>query len=186
MIDVGIVGGTGYSGAELLRLLARHPGVRVRVLTSRQEDGQRADALFPQLRGFCELSFSAPDVETLASCQTVFFATPHGAALALAPELIQRGVKVLDLSADFRLTDPAQYARWYQHEHTAPALLKEAVYGGGEPTGEAHANMKAAMAAAGIFRSGAVRAPTIAPNAQELAVIAEAVASAGLSRLRAA
>ena len=129
MIDVGIVGGTGYSGAELLRLLARHPGVRVRVLTSRQEAGQRADALFPQLRGVCELSFSAPDVETLAHCQAVFFATPHGAALALAPELVQRGVKVLDLSADFRLKDPAQYARWYQHEHTAPALLKEAVYG---------------------------------------------------------
>jgi N-acetyl-gamma-glutamyl-phosphate reductase len=130
MIEVGIVGGTGYTGAELLRLLARHPSARVRLLTSRKEAGQRADAMFPHLRGAIgDLAFTEPDLEALASCQAVFFATPHGAAMQLAPELLRRGVKVLDLSADFRLHDPAVFRQWYQTEHTAPQLLKQAVYG---------------------------------------------------------
>lgn len=129
MIEVGIVGGTGYTGAELLRLLASHPHARVRILTSRQEAGQRVDALLPHLRGVTDLSFVAPDPAALADCAVVFFATPHGAALAMAPELLSRGVKVIDLSADFRLRDPRQYAKWYQHEHTAAGLLAEAVYG---------------------------------------------------------
>lgn len=128
-IQVGIVGGTGYTGAELLRLLARHPQARVKVLTSRQEAGKRADALFPQLRGFCEVSYTTPDPETLAGCDAVFFATPHGTAMSLAPALVARGVKVIDLSADFRLRDPATYKRWYQHDHACPELLEEAVYG---------------------------------------------------------
>jgi N-acetyl-gamma-glutamyl-phosphate reductase len=128
-IQVGIVGGTGYTGAELLRLLARHPQARVKVLTSRQEAGKRADALFPQLRGFCDVSYTAPDAETLAGCDAVFFATPHGTAMSLTPALVERGVKVIDLSADFRLKDPAIYKRWYQHDHACPQLLEEAVYG---------------------------------------------------------
>jgi N-acetyl-gamma-glutamyl-phosphate reductase len=129
MIEVGIVGGTGYTGAELLRLLARHPDARVRVLTSRQEAGKRADAFFPQLREALDLSFSEPSLEALAGCQAVFFATPHGAAMQLAPQLLERGVKVLDLSADFRLKDPATFKRWYKLDHSAPQLLAEAVYG---------------------------------------------------------
>jgi N-acetyl-gamma-glutamyl-phosphate reductase len=130
MIEVGIVGGTGYTGAELLRLLARHPNARVRQLTSRQEAGKRADAVFPQLRGQVgELAFSEPDVDALAACQAVFFATPHGTAMQLAPQLVERGVKVVDLSADFRLKDPATFRQWYQLEHAAPKLLAEAVYG---------------------------------------------------------
>lgn len=129
MIDIGIVGGTGYTGAELLRLLARHPAARVRVLTSRQETGRRADAIFPSLRGYSDAVFEAPDAERLAGCQAVFFATPHGAAMQLAPQLVQRGVKVIDLSADFRLRDPAVYTRWYGHVHTALDLLAEAAYG---------------------------------------------------------
>lgn len=129
MIEVGIVGGTGYTGAELLRLLAGHPQVRVRVLTSRQEAGRRADALFPQLRGRCDLSFVAPDADVLAACPVVFFATPHGAAMGLAPELLKRGVRVIDLSADFRLRDAAAYPRWYGQKHAAPGLLAQAVYG---------------------------------------------------------
>lgn len=129
MIEIGIVGGTGYTGAELLRLLARHPQARVKILTSRQEAGRRADAMFPQLRGYCELSFSAPDAAALSECQAVFFATPHATAMSMAPALVERGVKVIDLSADFRLKDPAVYQRWYQHEHACPALLEEAVYG---------------------------------------------------------
>src|SRR5690348_9522653 len=102
MVKVGIVGGTGYTGAELLRLLARHPKARLQVLTSRQEAGKRADAVFPHLRGRCDLSFSAPDAGALAKCDAVFFATPHATAMTLAPGLLERGVKVLDLSADFR------------------------------------------------------------------------------------
>lgn len=129
MIKVGIVGGTGYTGAELLRLLAQHPQARVTVLTSRQEAGKRADALFPQLRGHCDLAFSAPDPAVLAGCEAVFFATPHGTCLQMAPDLVAKGVKVVDLSADFRLKDAAVFKRWYQHEHSAAALLEEAVYG---------------------------------------------------------
>ena len=129
MVEVGIVGGTGYTGAELLRLLSRHPSARVRLLTSRQEKGKRADALFPQLRGLCDLTFSEPDPEALASCQAVFLATPHGTAMQLAPKLVERGVKVLDLSADFRLKDPNRFRQWYQLEHASPKLLGEAVYG---------------------------------------------------------
>jgi N-acetyl-gamma-glutamyl-phosphate reductase len=128
-IEVGIVGGTGYTGAELLRLLARHPRARVRVLTSRQEAGKRADALFPQLRGHCDVVYTAPDAAELAQCHAVFFATPHGTAAGMAPELVAKGVKVIDLSADFRLKDPAVYQQWYKHEHPCPELLAEAVYG---------------------------------------------------------
>lgn len=130
MVEVGIVGGTGYTGAELLRLLARHPEAHVRLLTSRQEAGKRADAFFPQLRGLVgDLTFVEPDVESLADCQAVFFATPHGTAMQLAPKLLERGVKVLDLSADFRLRDPALFRQWYKLDHAAPKLLGEAVYG---------------------------------------------------------
>jgi len=129
MIDIGIVGGTGYTGTELLRLLAQHPTVKVRVLTSRQEAGKRADTLFPALRGFCDAVFEAPDVERLAQCQAVFFATPHGTAMQMAPALLAQGVKLIDLSADFRLQDPAIYTQWYAHPHTALDTLKEAAYG---------------------------------------------------------
>ncbi|GAC1628530.1 MAG: N-acetyl-gamma-glutamyl-phosphate reductase [Nevskia sp.] len=123
------MGGTGYTGAELLRLLASHPSARVTVLTSRQEAGKRADLMFPHLRGRCELHFTAPDEDALASCQAVFFATPHATAMNLAPALVARGVKVIDLSADFRLQDTAVFKRWYQHDHACPELLAEAVYG---------------------------------------------------------
>lgn len=130
MIEVGIVGGTGYTGAELLRLLSAHPDVRLRLLTSRQEAGRRADAFFPQLRGRVgELAFTEPDVTALAGCQAVFFATPHGTAMQLAPKLLERGVKVLDLSADFRLKNPATFRQWYRMEHASPGLLAEAAYG---------------------------------------------------------
>ncbi|MEQ1440684.1 N-acetyl-gamma-glutamyl-phosphate reductase [Fontimonas sp. SYSU GA230001] len=129
MIKIGIVGGTGYTGAELLRLLARHPHARIEVLTSRKEAGLRADRLFPQLRGHCELPFEAPDPARLAACDAVFFATPHGTAMQMAPALVDAGVRVIDLSADFRLADAAEFQRWYGLEHTCPELLAEAVYG---------------------------------------------------------
>jgi N-acetyl-gamma-glutamyl-phosphate reductase len=130
MVEVGIVGGTGYTGAELLRLLARHPGARVKLLTSRQEAGKRADAFFPQLRGIVgDLAFSEPDPAALAGCQAVFFATPHGTAMKLAPALLDKGARLIDLSADFRLKDAATFKRWYGMDHACPALLGEAVYG---------------------------------------------------------
>jgi len=129
MIKVGIVGGTGYTGAELLRLLAHHPKARVTLLTSRKEAGQRADQHFPHLRGHTDLSFTAPDVDALSDCEAVFFATPHGTCMTMAPALLARGVKIVDLSADFRLKDPAEFKRWYQLDHGAPDLLAETVYG---------------------------------------------------------
>lgn len=129
MISVGIVGGTGYTGAELLRLLAQHPSARVEVLTSRKEAGQRADAVFPHLRRQVDVLFTAPDADKLARCDLVFFATPHGTAMEMAPALIQAGVRVIDLSADFRLRDPVIFKHWYGMEHRAVDLLEEAVYG---------------------------------------------------------
>lgn len=129
MISVGIVGGTGYTGAELLRLLAQHPSARVEILTSRKEAGQRADALFPQLRRHVDVTFTDPDPEKLARCDAVFFATPHGTAMEMAPALVAEGVRVIDLSADFRLRDPVIFRHWYGMEHRAIDLLDEAVYG---------------------------------------------------------
>jgi len=129
VLKVGIVGGTGYTGAELLRLLAQHPHAQVVVLTSRKEAGLRADQLFPHLRGHCELAFEAPDPARLSACDAVFFATPHGTAMQMAPALVAAGVRVIDLSADFRLQDVAEFKRWYGLDHACPELLAEAVYG---------------------------------------------------------
>ena len=129
MIKIGIVGGTGYTGAELLRLLAQHPQAQVQVLTSRKEAGTRADAFFPHLRGHTDVVFSAPDEAALRACDLVFFATPHGTAMQMAPALVRAGVRVIDLSADFRLVDPSIFSQWYGMPHACPELLAEAVYG---------------------------------------------------------
>ncbi len=129
MIKAGIVGGTGYTGVELLRILALHPETHIAVVTSRTDSGKRVDAVYPSLRGYCETEFTAPDLTALAACDVVFFATPHGTAMLSVGKLLACGVKVLDLSADFRLEDAAQWQRWYGLEHACPELLKEAVYG---------------------------------------------------------
>ncbi len=130
MIKVGIVGGTGYTGVELLRLLAQHPDVEVEAITSRSEAGMRVDDMYPNLRGHYDgLCFSVPDTERLGACDAVFFATPHGVAHALAGELLDKGTRVIDLSADFRLRDAEEWANWYGQLHGAPALLERAVYG---------------------------------------------------------
>lgn len=129
MIKAGIVGGTGYTGVELLRLLAAHPQVQLRVITSRSEAGMPVAEMFPNLRGRVELGFSEPDVDELAQCDVVFYATPHGVAMKGAGELLERGVKVIDLGADFRIKDIPTWERWYGMTHTAPELLAEAVYG---------------------------------------------------------
>ncbi len=129
MIKVGIVGGTGYTGVELLRILATHPQVRLTAITSRKEDGLPVASMYPSLRGHVSLAFSSPDNARLTDCDVVFFATPHGVAMAQAPELINAGVKVIDLAADFRLKDVALFEQWYGMPHSCPELLSEAVYG---------------------------------------------------------
>ncbi len=129
MIKVGIVGGTGYTGVELLRILAAHPQVELAAITSRKEDGLPVADMFPSLRGHVSLAFSAPEKAKLTECDVVFFATPHGVAMAQAPELLAAGVKVIDLAADFRLKDTAEFEKWYGMPHSCPDLLAEAVYG---------------------------------------------------------
>jgi len=129
MIRIGIVGGTGYTGVELLRLLAQHPEADVRTITSRKDAGTAVAAMFPSLRGRYDLAFTDPKDANLAECNVVFFATPHGVAMAHARELVDAGVRIVDLAADFRLRDAAQFERWYKMPHACPDLLQEAVYG---------------------------------------------------------
>ncbi|MEN8291786.1 N-acetyl-gamma-glutamyl-phosphate reductase [Acinetobacter radioresistens] len=129
VISVGIVGGTGYTGVELLRLLLRHPDVQVSVLTSRTEAGKRVDDMFPSLRGYTDLQFSDLDMNVLKHCDVVFFATPHGVAMKHAAELVAANTKVIDLAADFRLQNLHQFEKWYGLEHSCPDILTESVYG---------------------------------------------------------
>jgi N-acetyl-gamma-glutamyl-phosphate reductase len=128
-LKIGIVGGTGYTGVELLRLLAGHPHAELAVITSRAEAGTAVAKVFPSLRGQVALSFSAPDPKALGGCDLVFFATPNGVAMAEVRTLLDRGRRVIDLSADFRLRDVAEWERWYKTKHAAPDLIAEAVYG---------------------------------------------------------
>ncbi len=129
MIGIGIVGATGYTGVELLRLLLAHPRAEIKAVTSRGDAGTPVARMFPSLRGVLDLDFVAPELEALSECDVVFFATPHGVAHALAGPLLERGVRVIDLSADFRIRDPEVWAHWYGQAHGAPQWLGEAVYG---------------------------------------------------------
>ena len=128
-IKVGIVGGTGYTGVELLRLLVQHPDVELTAVTSRSEAGQDVHALYPNLRGQLDLQFSQPDVAVLSQCDLVFFATPNGVAMKMVPELLQANVKIVDLAADFRLKDPLVWEEWYGMPHACKDVLETAVYG---------------------------------------------------------
>lgn len=128
-IKVGIVGGTGYTGVELLRLLAQHPQAELVAITSRKEAGMPVAELFPSLRGKLDLAFSDPSQAGLGQCQVVFFATPNAVAMEQAASLLDQGVKVIDLSADFRIKDVPDWERWYNAKHAAPGLVAEAVYG---------------------------------------------------------
>jgi len=129
MLKAGIVGGTGYTGVELLRLLSQHPGVEISAITSRKEAGMPVADMFPSLRGRVDLAFSTPEDAPLKRCDVVFFATPNGVAMQQARELLDAGVRVIDLAADFRIQDIAQWQRWYGMEHACPDLVAEAVYG---------------------------------------------------------
>lgn len=128
-LKVGIVGGTGYTGVELLRLLAQHPHVELTAITSRKEDGMPVADMYPNLRGRVNLKFQTPETAALDQCDVVFFATPHGVAMAQAEQLLAKGVRIIDLAADFRLQDLDAFERWYKMPHACPDVLSEAVYG---------------------------------------------------------
>lgn len=129
MIKVGIVGGTCYTGVELLRLLAQHPEAQLKVITSRKEAGMPVTDMFPNLRGHVSLKFSDAADAPLTKCDVVFFATPNGIAMEQARELVKAGVRVIDLAADFRIKDIAVWEKWYGMQHACPELVEEAVYG---------------------------------------------------------
>ena len=137
MIKVGIVGGTGYTGVELLRMLAQHPEVQLTAITSRKEAGMPVSEMFSSLRGRVDIAFSTPEDAKLNECDAVFFATPHGVAMSQAKELLASNVRILDLAADFRLKDTKVFEQWYGMPHQCPEILEEAVYGLAEINREA-------------------------------------------------
>jgi len=127
---VGVIGGSGYVGGELLRLLLPHPEVELTTVTSRQNAGEYVFTVHPNLRGATQLKFTPPNISNATdNCDLVFAAMPHGKSVNLVPQLLETGIKVIDMSADYRLKNPADYDRWYGWKHTHPELLKEAVYG---------------------------------------------------------
>ncbi len=128
-IKIGVVGGTGYTGVELLRLLAQHPHAELAAVTSRQDAGTAVAARFPSLRGAVDIAFSAPADAALDKCEVVFFATPNGVAMQQARALVDAGVRVIDIGADFRIKDVALWEQWYKMKHACPELVAEAVYG---------------------------------------------------------
>ena len=159
VIKVGVVGGTGYTGVELLRLLVSHPSVQLAAITSRSESGMPVADMFPSLRGHVSLKFTSPEESALADCDLVYFATPNGVAMQSTPELLEQDVRVIDLAADFRLKDQAEWEQWYQQDHACPQLLEHAVYGLPEVNREA---IKAARLVAN---------PGCYPTAVQLALI---------------
>jgi LysW-gamma-L-alpha-aminoadipyl-6-phosphate/LysW-L-glutamyl-5-phosphate reductase len=127
MTEVSIVGGSGYAGGELVRLLVGHPGARVKQVTSERNAGKFVRSVHPNLRKATDLKFSK--VEALEPCDVLFVALPHGVAMGQMADLRRLAPIVIDLSADFRLRNPADYPKWYGHEHVAPEMLDEFVYG---------------------------------------------------------
>ena len=129
MIRIGIVGGTGYTGVELLRLLAQHPQAEIVAITSRGDAGTAVSGMFPSLRGRVDLRFEDPAKANLSACDVVFFATPNGIAMQQAPALLEAGVRVIDLAADFRIKNVAEWEKWYGMTHACPEWVDKAVYG---------------------------------------------------------
>jgi len=129
MVKIGIVGGTGYTGVELLRLLANHPEARVEVITSRSNAGTPVADIFPNLRGNFDIRYTEPDVDSYQNCDLVFFATPNTVAMGQAEALLTRGIRLIDLAADFRIQDIQTWEKWYGATHACPSLVEQAVYG---------------------------------------------------------
>jgi N-acetyl-gamma-glutamyl-phosphate reductase len=139
-IKAGIVGGTGYTGVELMRLLLHHPQVEIAYVTSRADAGVPVSTVYPHLYGLLDIDFIEPNIDALTNCDVVFFATPHGIALEMASALLEKDVRIIDLSPDFRLKNVVSWEHWYGQKHTQPALLKNAVYGLPEVNRQAIAN----------------------------------------------
>jgi len=129
MLSAGVVGGTGYTGVELLRLLVMHPEVELQCVTSRSQAGSKVADMFPNLREHTDIEFTQPDEKALGSCDIVFFATPNGTAMTMVPTLLDQGARIIDLAADFRLKDEAEWEQWYGIKHACTDVLAEAVYG---------------------------------------------------------
>jgi len=128
-IKVGIIGGSGYTGIELLRIIHQHPNAEAHAITSRALEGRKISEVFPNMHGISELTYLLPDDNRLFECDIVFFATPHGVAMNNAALFLEKNIKVVDLGADFRITNATTWSDWYKMEHTQESLLKEAVYG---------------------------------------------------------
>ena len=150
MIKVGVIGGTGYTGAELLRLLTGHPNVEIAAVTSRSNQGELVSDIYPNLRGIVDVPFVTPELNNLSGCDVVFFATPHGVAQSSVPSFLAAGIKVIDLSADFRLRDQSVWEKWYGQPHQASDMLPRAVYGLPEVNREAIVDA-ALVACAGCY-----------------------------------
>ena len=175
MTRVGIMGAAGYAGAELMRILCAHPEFELVAVTSDADAGKRVDEVYPALLGACDLSFVSHDDLTPDDLDAVFLALPHTASMARVPALLASGVSVLDLSADFRLSDKDVYERWYGVAHACPDLLPKAAYGLPELFGEALAAQRATIAQGG---AALVACPGCYPTATTLA--AWPVVAAGL------
>lgn len=148
-LSIAIIGGTGYTGVELIRLLSRHPYAHINYLTSRSEKGRKVSDIFPSLLGVCDVAYRdmTDDVldEIAQSCDVVFFATPHGVAMTHTPRLVAKGVRVIDLGADFRLQNLDEFSQWYGLEHICSDILKNSVYGMPELGGHQRDNIKVAQ-----------------------------------------
>ncbi len=129
MINVGIVGATGYTGVELMRLIALHPEADLKIATSRSGQGKAVADVFPALRGHVNLEYAGADSGDLTACDVIFFATPNGTAMHHAPALLESGIRIVDLSADFRLKNVQTWEKWYGQDHACPELVRSAVYG---------------------------------------------------------
>ena len=129
MIKAAVLGATGYAGIELVRLLSMHPQTEIKILGSQSFDGQRISEVYPNFKGILEKECEKTDIDKVAECDVAFTALPHGASKEVIPEIIKRGVKVIDLSGDFRYDDVSVYEKWYGQKHSSPELLKESVYG---------------------------------------------------------
>jgi len=176
-IRVAVIGASGYGGAELARLLAGHPHAQLaRATASGERAGARLSDLFPSLRSVCDVVCEELDIERLASdCDFVFISLPHGKAMEIVPSLLERGVKVCDVGADFRLRDAAIFEQWYKHTHTAPQLLGKAVYG--LPEWNREAIKKARLVAnPGCYPTSAIlaMAPFVAETIDPQSIIVDA------------
>lgn len=129
MIKAAVLGATGYAGIELVRLLTNHPGVSIEILGSQSFDGQSISDVYPNFKGVLDKKCEKVDVDAVAKCDVAFTALPHGASKEVIPSIIEKGVKVIDLSGDFRYDDIEVYEKWYGQKHSSPELLKESVYG---------------------------------------------------------